>query len=243
MAGRAGVKPVRPSLDFDNECAGLSPARTEKPSRPSSTGGSKRPRPAVPTPASREEPAPRCKAQVRTENTPKELRTPVAQRPRGAGVARGPRRPPRTHSLCRNGSREGRTGEVDNRGSASPHGMTVWRRTSEDDLNRRQRSHRLPRLPAGGTRSPRNRRVKTQYDASRASEPPSRPLPWEPAVRCRAPPSGRGDPGPAAHTFSAGGGSRPFFSASSAQEPSCKRPESLADYIKECLSWFEARLG
>ena len=42
------------------------------------------------------------------------------------------------------------------------------------------------------------------------------------------------------HTLSTGNFSRPFF-VSSAQEPSCRGPESYADYIKGCLSWFAAR--
>lgn len=52
-----------------------------------------------------------------------------------------------------------------------------------------------------------------------------------------------GSPSAADTRFSTGDFSRPFVFISSVQEPSCKRPESYVDYIKECLSWFAACLG
>lgn len=108
-----------------------------------------------------------------------------------------PRRLRGTTCLPRNGSRKGRTGELDHCGSASPHGMTVWRRISEGDSHRRQRSHPSP-TPSCGSEQSQPGTVLS--NTSRAPAEPlslrGRPSPWEPVVRCQAPPGGRGDPGP-----------------------------------------------
>ena len=66
-------------------------------------------------------------------------------------------------------------------------------------------------------------------------------VPW--AALDTEPGQGSGDhwsPFSCRHTLSTGNFSRPLF-VSSAQEPSCRGPESYADYIKGRLSWLAAR--